>query len=320
MMLGKARRFEEQLVRWRRDLHMHPELSYQETRTAAIVADEMKAMGYRVRTQVGRTGVVAELGEGKPVIAIRADMDALPIQEANTETYTSQVPGVMHACGHDAHVACALGAARLLRQENFPGTVRFIFQPAEENEDDEGLTGAPRMIQDGAMEGVSAIIALHVDVSIPAGDIGLVAGPAMAGIDTLNATILGQGGHGARPEETVDPIYIATHVALALYGIVARRIRANHPAVLSIGSIHGGQTSNVIPDEVEISATIRYMDRGTQQLLHHEIERVLDIARSMGGDYRYKIVTVGPPTFNHTGMINLIGKVTENLLGPGPSH
>jgi amidohydrolase len=315
-MIRKAQEMEQQLIRWRRDLHRHPELSFQETHTAAMVADEMRAMGYRVRTQVGRTGVVADLGRGEPVIGIRADMDALPIQETNTELYVSQVPGVMHACGHDAHVACALGAARLLHQEDLAGAIRFLFQPAEEAEDDEGLTGAPRMIQSGAMEGVSGVIALHVDPAIPVGAIGLLAGPAMAGIDTLNATILGQGGHGARPEAAVDPVYIASHVVLALYGIVARRVPAIRPAVISIGSIHGGQVSNVIPEKVELSATIRYMDSATRQLLHHEIERVLDIARSMGGDCHYQIITVGPPTSNDPAVINLIGKVTADLLGP----
>jgi len=295
---------------------MHPELGFEETRTAALVAHELETMGYRVRSQVGRTGVVAEFGGGQPVVAIRADMDALPVQEENDVPYASQVPGVMHACGHDAHVACALGAARLLREQDFAGTVRLLFQPAEETEDDEGVSGAPRMIQDGAMEDVSAIIALHVDSSIPAGVIGLVKGPAAAGVDTLYATILGQGGHGSKPEETVDPIYIASHVILALYGILARRVPAHHPAVISVGSIHGGQASNVIPEKVELSATIRYTDSETQKLLHREIEKALGIARAMGGDCDHRISIGCPPMSNDPAVVELVSRVSSGLLGP----
>jgi len=315
MMLRQAQRIKDQLIEWRRDLHMHPELGFEESRTGARVAAEMQAMNYRVRTRVGRTGVVAELGTGRPIIAVRADMDALPIQEQNNVPYASQVPGVMHACGHDAHVACALGAATLLHAQDFAGTVRFLFQPAEEIEDEEGVSGAPRMIQDGAMENVDAIIALHVDSSMPVGDIGLIAGPAAAGVDTLYATILGRGGHGSKPESTVDPIYIASHVVLALYGILARRVPANRPAVISVGSIHGGQANNVIPEEVELSATIRYTSSETQQLLHSEIERALGVARAMGGDFDHRIVIGYPPMANDPDVVELIGQVAGGLLG-----
>jgi amidohydrolase len=316
-MLQQAQTFEEQLVQWRRDFHMHPELGFQETRTAARIAEEMAALGYRIQSGVGRTGVLAELGRGQPVVAIRADMDALPIQEQNQVPYVSKVQGVMHACGHDAHIACALGAAKLLGDQDFPGTIRFLFQPSEEIEDDEGISGAPRMIEDGAMDGVAAIIALHVDASIPVGEIGLTSGPAAAGVDTLYATIRGRGGHGSRPETTVDPIYLASHTVLALYGIVARRVPAKEPAVISLGSIHGGQTSNVIPEEVEISATIRYTKPEIQQLLHREIAQALGVAQALGGDCDYRIVIGYPPMSNDPDVTQLLERVTTELLGPG---
>jgi amidohydrolase len=315
-MLRQAHGLEDRLISWRRDIHMHPELGFEETRTAALIADEMKAMGFRVRTQIGRTGVIADLGSAEPAIAVRADMDALPIQEQTHAPYASQVPGVMHACGHDAHVACALGAARLLHQLELPGTVRFLFQPAEEIEDEEGVSGAPRMIQDGAMDGVSAVISLHVDASLPVGTIGLISGPAAAGVDTLYATIVGRGGHGSKPETAIDPIYIASFVIQALYGIPARRIPPNDPAVISLGSVHGGDASNVIPEQIEFTATIRYTKPETQQRLHSEIERALGIAQIMGGDCHHRIVIGYPPMSNDPNVTALIGEIAAGLLGP----
>jgi len=183
-MLERARQMQEQLTTWRRDIHMHPELGFHETRTA-LVTQVLESLGYRVQTGVGRTGVVGERGAGRPVVAIRADMDALPLQEANEVPYASQAPGVMHACGHDAHTAMLLGVATLLAEIEFPGTVRLLFQPSEETEDEEGVSGAPRMVEDGAMEGVEAVLALHVDSEVATGDIVVEAGPVSAGVDTL---------------------------------------------------------------------------------------------------------------------------------------
>ncbi len=314
-MLKRAHEIEEQLVAWRREFHMRPELGFQETRTAARVAQEMESLGYRVRTGVGRTGVVAELGQGHPIIAIRADIDALPIQEANDVPYASHVPGVMHACGHDAHTAIGLGVATLLTQETFPGTVRFLFQPAEEVGDEEGISGAPRMVEDGAMEGVDAVLALHVDGSVPVDDITIDAGPASAGVDTFYATIIGRGGHGAMPHRVVDPIYIAAQVIMALHGIVSRRLHPTDPAVISIGSIHGGQAENVIPGRVEMSGTIRFMEVGVQKQIHAEIERVLGIAQALGGDYTLELEPGGLPMINDAGIVALLREVGADLLG-----
>jgi amidohydrolase len=314
-MLQRAREIEPQLVAWRRDFHRHPELGFQEIRTAARVAEVLGSLGYRVRTGVGRTGVVGELGSGKPVVAIRADMDALPIQDAKPVSYASTVPGVMHACGHDAHTAIGLGVATLLARESFPGTVRFLFQPSEEISDEEGISGAARMIEDGAAEGMDAVLALHVDDSTPTGTITLDAGPSSAGEDSFYVTLTGQGGHGASPDRTVDPIHMAGHVILALHGIVSRRIDPVLPAVVTIGSIHGGETENVIPGQVKLSGTIRFTETTVQERIHAELERALGIARVMGGDFSLKIVTGCPPVFNDPGVIELFRQVGSDLLG-----
>ena len=316
-MLQRAREIEKQLVAWRREFHSHPELSFQETRTSARVAEVLDSLGYHVRTGVGRTGVVAERGQGHPIVAIRADMDALPLQEANDVPYASQVPGVMHACGHDAHTAIAIGVATLLAQETYHGTIRFLFQPAEEAGDDEGISGAPRMVEDGAMEGVDKVLALHVDASVAVGDITISAGPASASVDSFFATITGKGGHGAMPHEVIDPIYIGGHVILALHGIVSRRLHPVEPAVVSIGSIHAGQAENVIPERVELSGTIRYVRPEVKEQIHAEIKRAFEIARTLGGDYVLEFQHGDGPMINDVGVATLIREVGAELLGDG---
>jgi amidohydrolase len=249
------------------------------------------------------------------MIALRADMDALPILEANDVAYASQSPGVMHACGHDAHTAMLLGVAALLAKEKLPGRVRFLFQPAEEESDEEGISGAPRMIQDGAMDGVDMVLALHVDASLPTGDISIEHGPISAGVDTFYATIIGKGGHGATPHKVVDPIYITGHIILALHGIVSRRMYPFEPVVVSIGSVHGGDANNVIPDRVELTGTVRFMADGVQKKIHEEIERAMQVARAMGGDYELKIEIGYPPNTNEASAVSLVKDVAIDLLG-----
>jgi amidohydrolase len=315
-MLNKAKAIQDQLSIWRRDFHMHPELGFQETRTSARVAEITGSLGCRVRRGVGRTGIVAELGEGKPIIALRADMDALPLQEANQVEYASQNPGVMHACGHDSHTAMLLGAAVLLAKEEFPGTVRFLFQPSEETADDEGLSGAPRMIADGAMENVSMVLALHVDPETPVGDILIETGPASGGVDSWFGTIIGKGGHGARPHETIDPFYLAAHIIFALNAIMSRRLSAFDPAAVSIGSLHGGNAENVIPDRVEMRGTLRYTETRVQEQIHAEIKRAFELARPLGGDYKLSFEIGTPPMQNHPDAVELIRQAAGGLLGP----
>jgi amidohydrolase len=314
-MLNKACALEDQLITWRRDFHMHPELGFKETRTSARVAEITAGLGCSVRRGVGRTGVVAELGSGKPIIAMRADMDALPVQEANQVEYKSRNSGVMHACGHDCHTAMLLGTAALLTKEKFPGTVRLLFQPSEEINDEEGLSGAARMIQDGAMEGVEMVLALHVDPSTPVGDIRVEAGPASGGVDSWFGTVIGKGGHGARPQDTLDPFYVTGHIILGLNAIISRRISAFDPAVISIGSIQGGQTENVIPDRVELSGTLRYTELSVQEQLHTEIRRAFDLARALACDYELRFEIGTPPMQNHPEAVRLIRDVAGDLLG-----
>jgi amidohydrolase len=319
-MLKQAHAISEELIEWRRDFHMHPEIGFELHRTSKIVADELEKMGYRVKRGVGKTGVVAELGEGGKLIAIRADMDALPILEQNEVEYVSQTPGAMHACGHDSHTAMALGAAMLLAKEKLPGRVRFLFQPCEETADEEGKSGAQRMSDEGAMDGVDYVIAQHVDPGQPIGTIGINAGPNSGGVDTWYATIKGIGGHGAHPNKTVDPYYLMAHVIIALNAIVSRRIDPFEPAVVSIGAINGGFTENVIPESVKISGTLRFTNMEVHQQIREEMKRAFEIARTLGGDYEIRFDYGGPPMINDKLVSEVIEKAGKDLLGAENVH
>ena len=316
-MLEKARALQEQLTAWRRDFHQHPELGFQEVRTAGIVAAELRQLGLPVQTNVGKTGVVATLGEGSPVVGIRADMDALPIQEANDVSYASQTPNVMHACGHDAHTAILLGVAHLLAglDDRPPGQIRFLFQPCEEMQDEEGKSGAMRMVEEGALEGVDAVIALHVASDYEPGVVYLNDGYSMAAVDEFYATIKGEGCHGAYPQRGIDPIYILAQVINAVHGIRSRRIDPIRPAVISIGSVHAGHTTNVIPAEVQLQGTIRSYDEETRRKLWEELECAFGVARALGGDYTLNIVEGFPALYNSAEVAAVIREVATDLLG-----
>jgi amidohydrolase len=316
MMLEKAVQIAPQLTAWRREFHRQPELGFEVQHTAGRVAEALQSLGWRVRTGVGRSGVIGELGQGGPVAAIRADMDALPIQEANDCEYASKQPGKMHACGHDAHISMGLGAAALLAKETFPGTARLLFQPAEEVADEEGLSGAPRMIQDGAMQDVGMVIALHVDPSTPVGRIRIAAGPFSGGVDSFFARIIGKGAHGAWPHESVDPIYITGLVIMAIHGIVSRRLDPFAPAVISLGTLHAGQAENVIPDQARLTGTLRYLDKEIQRQIHAELEQAFKISQAMGGDYELRFEIGTPPMINDAGVVELIHRAAGDLLGP----
>jgi amidohydrolase len=322
-MLSRAQALADEMVRLRRDIHSHPELAFQETRTAALVAETLREIGgYSIRTGVGKTGVVADLGgPGGPTVAIRADMDALPILEANEVGYRSQTPGNMHACGHDAHTAMLLGAAHLLKErvaaEGLGGRVRLLFQPAEEAADAEGISGAPRMIDDGALDGVDQVIALHVTSMDPAGTVIIPAGRFCAAVDTFRATISASGGHGAYPHEGSDPLWMLIPALTALHGIVARRIDPLQPAVLSLGKVAGGSVSNVIPGQVYLEGTLRSFDPEVRKQLLAEVERALSIVRPLGGDFQLNIEHGYPAGWNDPGVAGALAGVGRDLLGAG---
>ena len=314
-MLKQAHAISEELIEWRRDFHMHPEIGFELHRTSKIVADELEKMGYRVRRGIGKTGVVAEIGEGEKVIAIRADMDALPILEQNEYEYASKNAGAMHACGHDSHTAMALGAALLLSKETLPGRVRFLFQPCEETTDEEGKSGAQRMAAEGAMDGVDYVIAQHVDPLKPVGTIGINAGPASGGVDTWYATIFGKGGHGAHPNKTIDPFYLLAHVIFGLNAIISRRINPFEPAVVSIGSINGGFAENVIPESLKMMGTLRFTDEAVHEQIHEEMKRVFEMTKSLGGNYELRYEIGGPPMINDEWVSSVIEKTGRDILG-----
>jgi amidohydrolase len=268
-----------------------------------------------VRRGVGKTGVVAEIGEGGRMVAIRADMDALPIFEQNDVEYKSKTEGKMHACGHDSHTAMALGAALLFSKQKLPGRVRFLFQPSEETTDEEGLSGAQRMEREGVMEGVDYVIAQHVDPTRPVGTIAINDGPSGGGVDTWSATVTGKGGHGAYPHKTVDPFHLLAHVIMALNGIISRRLDPFEPAVVSIGAISGGDAENVIPEKVDMKGTLRFTSLEVHEQIRQEVRRAFDVARTLGGNYELKFEFGGLPLVNDKKVSQVIEEVGRDLLG-----
>ena len=319
-MLNKAQAIADEIIRLRRDIHAHPELSFQEFRTAGLVADMLNELNIDVQTGVGRTGVVGQIGSGEgPTIAIRADMDALPIDESNDVAYKSKNAGVMHACGHDAHTAILLGAAKLLREDflegNWQGNVRFLFQPSEENYDEHGISGATAMIDDHALENVDAVIALHVSSNRPSGDLYFHDGYSLANVDSFEAWVRGDGGHGAYPHTGADPLYMLGPILTTLYGIPSRRINPLRPCVVSLGQINGGTASNVIPNEVYLQGTIRSYHDDVREQLWQEIENCFKLSEMMGGSYEFKLKKGYPSMFNNAEVNNWMRSVTSDLVG-----
>ena len=323
-MIQHAQAIQEQLVNWRQMIHRHPEVGFTETHTAALVADVLHRLGLRVETGVGKTGVVGHLGNGSPCVALRADMDALPLQEANDVPYASQIPGAMHACGHDAHTAMLLGAATLLAQLNhespLPGEARFLFQPSEETVDAQDKSGAMRMVEDGVMAGVDMVLAQHVTPDHAVGDIVAGEGLISAAEDTFRIRLLGKGGHAGYPHHTVDPIFMLGPVLNAIHSIVARRSDPVKPAVVSVCSVHGGEAANVIPNSVELMGTCRSADEETRAHLRAELEKVLGVARALGGDYELQIMPGQASSRDTPAAVELVRQVGIDLLGAEHVH
>lgn len=288
------------VVAVRRDLHMHPELGFEEHRTAGLVAERLRALGYEVHPAIAGTGVVGVLRGAKPgrTVMLRADMDALPILEENEHPYRSTVPGTMHACGHDGHVAILLGTAALVadRREELAGTLCLVFQPAEE-----GRGGAQVMVEEGIIErfGIERAYGLHLSSKYPTGTLGFRDGPFYASSDSIEIEVLGRGGHGSAPHDAVDPIYTAAAFVTTLQQVVARQIDPLEPAVVTIGSIHGGTIHNVIPRNVKMLGTVRAFSDEVRRHMPERIERVLrSCCESMGAQYAFEYLWRYPVTEN----------------------
>ena len=323
----------EQVIEWRRDFHENPELSNREFRTAALVAEHLESLGMEVQTGVAHTGVVGILRGGKPgpVVLLRADMDGLPVEERNELSYRSVAKGeyngeevpVMHACGHDTHVAMLMGAASVLSQlkDELPGTVKFVFQPAEEGAPIGEQGGAELMVAENVLENpkVDAAFALHINAVHDAGRIGYAAGPRYASVDDFKITVNGKQAHGASPWMGVDSVVVSAQIINALQTIVSRNMQiTEQPAIVTIGSIHGGVRSNIIPEKVEMVGTIRALDESMREQIHTRIREIAEgVAQSMGATVEVRIPhsTSYPVTINNHELAAEMLPVLNRIAG-----
>ncbi len=326
-----AAEVEPKVIAWRRDIHQHPELSNREFRTGKLVAEHLQALGLEVETEVAHTGVVGVLrgGQPGPVVALRADMDALPVTEEVDlpfaskvkTTYKDQEVGVMHACGHDAHTAVLMGVAQVFStlRERLPGTIKFIFQPAEEGAPEGEEGGAGLMIRQGVLENPrpEAIFALHVFPD-PVGTVSYSSGAALAGVNTLRILVRGRQTHGAMPWGGVDPIVVASQIVLGLQTIVSRQLDLTvAPAIVTIGSIHGGARSNIIPDEVMMEGTIRTFGAKAAKDIHKRVRDTANlIAQSAGATAEVMISSGIPTTYNDPDLAERMIPILERVVGP----
>ncbi len=312
-------RVREEVVDTRRDLHRHPELSLQEHRTAELAAERSHALGFTVRNAVGGTGVIADLdgtgGDGETVtLMLRADMDALPIQERGGDrVVTSEVDGVMHACGHDGHVAMTLGAASVLAslRDTWRGRVRLCFQPAEEI-----ASGAMPMIDDGAMDGVDQVLGIHLWAPLQVGQVGVKDGPIFGSADEFGITVRGRGGHGGMPHTSIDPVVAAAHVVLALQGIVSRETSPFSPAVVTVGRVEGGSAFNVIADEVRLRGTVRAIDPDERERLLRRVGEVAAaIASASGATANFERAAGCPPVVSDIQSVEIVRRAAIATVG-----
>jgi amidohydrolase len=310
-----AQAAEPRLIEVRRDLHAHPELAFEEIRTASRIAQELAALGVAARTEIGRTGIVATIEGARPgpTLAIRGDMDALPIEEQTGLPFASRAAGKMHACGHDVHSATLLGVAAILKDlsANLSGTVRLIFQPAEEI-----LGGARAMIADGALDGVDMALGYHNHPDMPVGRFGYVRGPTYAACDRFDLTVHGVSGHAAYPHTTVDPILAAAHLIAGLQSVVSREVNPLHPCVVTVGAVHGGTVHNIIPDSCKLQATVRTLSAPVRTQAEAAIRRFCAGAETM---FRVRCelswVPGVPPTLNADPVLEKTIAATRRQLG-----
>ncbi len=315
--LCEAHALTPQVVAWRRHLHQHPEVAFQEHQTSKFIRDTLTAIPGLIVSQPTATSVMARLIGPTPgqVVAVRADIDALPIHEENDIPYRSITDGTMHACGHDGHTSIVLALATLFarHQAQLAGEVRFLFQHAEEM----APGGAEAMVQQGVMDGVDTVIGIHLWAPMSVGRIGIVSGPAMAAPDTFTCTVIGQGGHAAIPHETVDPIAVGAHVVTALQHIVARNVDPLDPAVVSITQFHAGTTFNVIPNTAQLSGTVRTFDAALRQRIPELMERIIKgVCEAHGARYEFAIERGYRPVVNDPTVSARLAAVVERTFGP----
>lgn len=315
---AEAEALRGQLVTWRRDFHTHPELGFQEHRSAGIVADKLRELGYRVQTGIAHTGVVGLL-EGEqpgPVVMVRVDMDALPITEENETDYVSQSPGLMHACGHDAHMAIGLGVATLVaqRRDEMAGTLKLVFQPGEE-----GMNGAEMMVQEGVLENPrpEVFLSAHVWSDKPVGTIDVTPGAVMAAADKWTCTVRGQGGHGAMPHQTVDPIVATAQIVTTLQTIVSRNVSPLETAVVTVGMVHGGDAFNIIPPQVELTGTIRTYNPRVRETIWQRMREVIEgVATACGTKADLEMVPLTPAVINASEIVEVVQAAAKAIVGP----
>lgn len=309
--------FKDLLLEWRRHLHSHPELSWQEFETTEFILNELKKLGIEDISRPLKTGLVAKIENGKgKCVALRADIDALPITEQNTCSYKSQNDGVMHACGHDVHSTCLLGAAKYLieNRDKWQGTIVLIFQPSEEKQP----SGAEALIKAGVIEDskIEAILGLHVTPELEVGKLGFREGPFMASADEIYMTVIGKGGHGASPHLCIDPIVLSAHIILALQNLVSRYADPKIPTVLTFGDIHGSGATNIIPEKVELKGTLRTFDEKWRKEAQQKTKEIAQgIATSFGGDCVIDIPEGVPFVNNEPVLTKKISLLAEHLLG-----
>ena len=308
--------YQNEMTRWRRDIHAHPEIAFDEHRTAKIVAEKLESFGIEVETGIAGTGVVGTLkkGRGNRAIGLRADLDALPILEANDFDHRSQQDGLMHACGHDGHTCMLLGAARhLAENDDFEGTVHFIFQPAEENEG-----GGKAMVEAGLFDKypVESIFGMHNIPGMPVGTFAIKPGPMMAAFDIFRVKIIGRGGHAAMPQFTIDPIVIATKIVEAYQSIISRFTDPQDPVVLSVTQFHAGDAYNVIPNDVEISGCTRCFSPKIQERLEKQMRHMAtEICSAYGATCEFHYERRYPPTINSEAEAQIAAQVASDIVG-----
>ncbi|MCM8711329.1 amidohydrolase [Clostridium sp. SYSU_GA19001] len=313
--LKKAELIKAELIKWRRDFHLNPELGFEEYETAKKIKSFLESEGIEY-TEVSGTGICAVIrGNGEKTIGLRADIDALPLEDKKVCEYSSKIKGRMHACGHDAHTTILLGAAKILNsiKDELKGNIKLFFEPAEET-----VGGARFMIKEGILENpkVDCIIGLHVDEGIKTGTIGVKRGVVNAASNPFSITIRGKGGHGAHPDTTIDPIVIASQVVLCLQTIVSREIPPTDPAVITIGSIHGGTAQNIIPEEVTISGIIRTMKSEHRVYVKKRLREVVEgISASMRGSCEINIEESYPCLYNNDDILDLVESSAETIIG-----